>query len=129
MWVEAGALRQLSAWALRLSQFGHGPVPRTSTDKTDRWGELSGADGEMPRDGEQWGTLESDGRRDQAHLEGMDKGGFRISVFSPFFCWQRFSPIATAPVGVSMLPGHPLWALFRVPRPRDPLGNSVACKE
>ena len=85
----------------------------------------------MPRVGEQWGTLESEGRRDQAHLEGTDKGGFRISIFFSFFsfCWQWFPPIATAPVGVSMLPGHPLWALFRVPRPRDPLGNSVVCKE
>ena len=54
---------------------------------------------------------------------------FGLVYFYCFFCWQWFSPIATAPVGVGMLPGHPLWALFRVPRPRDPLGNSVVCKE
>ena len=61
-WVVAGTLRRLSAWALRLCQFGRGPVPRTSTDETDWWGEVSGAGGEKPRDGEQWGTQDSEGR-------------------------------------------------------------------
>ena len=52
-----------------------------------------------------------------------------VYFFPFFFCWSWFSPIATAPVGVSMLPGHLLWTLMRVPQPRDPLRNSVVCKE